>query len=338
MMKLGITLPFDPFLTGQHLAELVRTAERCGYTEAWSYESFSTDAFAPVAAAGMISSKMRFGTAIVPVFSRPPALIAMSAITTQLLTGGRFVLGLGISTPNIMQNWMGVQFQKPVTRLRETVEVLRAIFRKEKVTMHGKMVNIDGFRLDVPFDNPPPIYVAAQGSLMLRTAGEIGDGLIINFITPETLPAMLDETRAGMKAAGKDLATLDVACRIICAVDEDDETVRSLFRRSLTAYVTVPQYNKFFREIGYEKEAGIAFDAWQAGDRKKALDSIPDGMVEKIFVFGTPAQCARRLKDYERAGITASALQFSCFAKDPEERRAKVLKAIENLAEAWRAA
>ncbi len=248
------------------------------------------------------------------------------------------MLGLGISTPNIMQNWMGVQFQKPVTRLRETVEVLRAIFRKEKVTMHGKMVNIDGFRLDVPFDNPPPIYVAAQGSLMLRTAGEIGDGLIINFITPETLPAMLDETRAGMKAAGKDLATLDVACRIICAVDEDDETVRSLFRRSLTAYVTVPQYNKFFREIGYEKEAGIAFDAWQAGDRKKALDSIPDGMVEKIFVFGTPAQCARRLKDYERAGITASALQFSCFAKDPEERRAKVLKAIENLAEAWRAA
>ena len=116
------------------------------------------------------------------------------------------------------------------------------------------------------------------------------------------------------------------------------ETTRNLFRRSLTAYVTVPQYNKFFREIGYEKEARIAYEAWNAGDRKKALESIPDGMVDKIFVFGTAAQCAKRLRDYERAGITASALQFSSFAKTPEERRAKVLKAVENLAAAWRAA
>jgi len=338
MMKLGITIPFDPFLTADHFRSLVQTAERCGYTEAWSYESYTTDAFSPICAAAMLSPKMRFGTAIVPVFSRPPALIAMSAITAHLLTGGRFVLGLGISTPNIMQGWMGVPFRKPVTMMRETVEALRAIFRREKVTMHGKMFNIDGFRLDVPFETAPPLYIGEQGSLMLRVAGEIGDGVIVNFVTPETLSSTLDETRAGRKAAGKDPATLDVACRIICAVDEDDATVRAMFRRSLTAYVTVPQYNKFFREIGYEKEAGIAFDAWNAGDRKKALESIPDGMVEKIFVFGTPAQCARRLKDFESAGVTASALQFSSFAKTPEERRVRVLKAVENLAEAWRAA
>ncbi len=337
MMKLGITIPFDPF-TNEHFPDLVRTAERCGYTEAWSYESFSSDAFSPIAAAAMLTTKVRFGTAIVPVFTRPPALIAMSAITAQQLTGGRFVLGLGISTPNIVQQWMGVPFRKPVTMIRETVEAIRAIFRREKVTMHGKMIHIDGFRIDLPFDNPPPIYIGAQGSRMLRTAGEIGDGLIVNFITPETLPAMLDETRAGMKAAGKDPSSLDVACRIICAVDEDEETVHAMFRRALTAYVTVPQYNKFFREIGYENEAAVAMEAWNAGDRKKALESIPDGMVEKIFVFGTPAQCARRLKDYERAGITASALQFSSFAKTPEERRARVLKAVEHLAEAWRCA
>jgi probable F420-dependent oxidoreductase len=338
MMKLGVTIPFEPFFSHQHFSELVRTADRCGYTEGWSYESYTTDAFSPISAAAMLSAKMRFGTAIVPVFSRPPALIAMSAITAQLITGGRFVLGLGISTPNIMQGWMGVPFRKPVTLMRETVEALRAIFRREKVTLHGKMINIDGFRLDVPFDTPPPIYVGAQGSQMLRLAGEIGDGVIVNFVTPETLSATLDETREARRAAGKDPATLDVACRIICAVDEDEETVRAMFRRSLTAYVTVPQYNKFFREIGYEKEAGIAFEAWNAGDRKKALESIPDGMVEKIFVFGNPAQCARRLKDFERAGVTTSALQFSSFAKTPEERRGRLLKAIENLAQAWRAA
>jgi probable F420-dependent oxidoreductase len=333
MKRPGITIPFDPF-TNRHLPELVRTADRCGYTDAWSYESFGSDAFTPVAAAGQLSERMRFGTAIVPVFTRPVPLIAMSAITASQLTGGRFVLGLGISTPNIVEQWMGVPFRKPVTLLRETVEVLRAIFRGEKVTYAGKMVRINGFRLDIPIDKPPPIYIGAQGEQMLRFAGEIGDGVIVNFITPETLPPMLDQVRAGMRAAGKDPSKLDVVCRIIVAVDEDEATVRSLFRRSLTAYVTVPQYNKFFREIGYANEAQIAFDAWHAGDRRKALESIPDEMVEKIYVFGTPEQCRRRLADYERAGITTTALQFASFAPTPDERRARVLRAIERLAAA----
>src|SRR5271156_3021710 len=326
-MRLGITIPSDPFV-GVHFPELVRTADRCGYTDGWSYESFSTDAFAPIAAAAMLSEKMRFGCAIIPVFTRPAPLIAMSAVTTNELAGGRFILGLGISTPNIVENWIGVPFQKPVTQMRETVQALRAIFRGGKVTTAGAKVKMNGFRLDTAITHPPKIYIGAQGSKMLRIAGEIGDGVIVNFITPETLPAMLDHTRDGMRAAGKDPAKLDVVCRIIMAVDEDEAVTRTLFRRSLTAYVTVPQYNKFFREIGYDKEATIAIDAWNAGDRKKALESIPDEMVEKIFVFGTAEKCRRRLDDYARAGITTTALQFSSCARTPEERRAKVLRAI----------
>ncbi|HEY6300677.1 MAG TPA: LLM class flavin-dependent oxidoreductase, partial [Candidatus Binatus sp.] len=220
-MRLGITIPFDPF-NGIHFPELVRTADRCGYTDAWSYESFSTDAFAPIAAAAMLSEKMRFGCAIIPVFTRPAPLIAMSAVTVNELAGGRFILGLGISTPNIVENWMGVPFHKPVTQMRETVEALRAIFRGEKVTMTGAKVKINGFRLDAPITHPPKIYIGAQGAKMLRLAGEIGDGVIVNFITPETVAPMLDNTRDGMRAAGKDPAGLDVVCRIICAVDEDE--------------------------------------------------------------------------------------------------------------------
>jgi len=115
-------------------------------------------------------------------------------------------------------------------------------------------------------------------------------------------------------------------------VDEDESVARTLFRRSLTAYVTVPQYNKFFREIGFDKEATTAINAWNAGDRKKALETIPDEMVDQIFVFGTAEKCRRRLDDYARAGITTTALQFSSFARTPEERRVKVLRAIERLA------
>ncbi len=332
--RLGITLPFDPF-QNRHFADLVRTAERCGYTDGWSFESFGSDAFSPIAAAAMISERLRFGTAIVPVFTRPPALIAMSAATVNQLSNGRFVLGLGISTPNIVENWMGVPFEKTHTRTRETVAAIRAIMKGEKYTANGKVVRINGFRMDMNLDVPPaPIYLGAQGSKMLRLAGEIGDGVIVNFITPETLPAMLDHTREGMRSAGKDPANLDVVCRIIIAVGEDAAIARALFKRSLTAYVTVPQYNKFFQEIGYANEAGAAIELWNKGDRKNALEKISDSMVESIFVFGDAKTCRRRIDDYFRAGVTTTALQFNSFARDPNERRARVLQTMEEFASA----
>jgi probable F420-dependent oxidoreductase len=333
-MRLGLTIPSDLF-TNTHFPELIRTADRCGYTDGWSYESFSSDAFAPIAAAAMLTDRMRFGCAIIPVFTRPAPLIAMSAVTTNELAGGRFILGLGISTPNIVEQWMGVPFNKPVTQVRETVEALRAIFKGEKVTMAGAKIKINGFRLDAAITHPPKIYLGAQGAKMLRIAGEIGDGLITNFITPETVGPMLDQTRDGMRASGKDPTQLDVVCRIMCAVDEDEEVARTLFRRALTAYVTVPQYNNFFREIGYEKEAATAIDAWNAGDRRKALETVSDDMIDKIFVFGPAEKCRKRLDDYARSGITTTALQFFSFAKTADERRAKVLKSIERLAALW---
>jgi probable F420-dependent oxidoreductase len=334
MQRLGITIPCDPFLN-RHYGELVRAADRCGYTDGWSFESFGSDAFSPLAAAAMFSDKLRFGTAIVPVFTRPAPLIAMSAATVNQLSGGRFVLGLGISTPNIVENWMGVPFEKTHTRTRETVEAIRAIMKSEKYTANGKVVKVNGFRMDIPLEVPPaPIYLGAQGSKMLRLAGEIGDGVIVNFITTDTLPAMLEHTREGMRSAGKDPSKLDVVCRIIMAVGEDEATALSLLRRSLTSYVTVPQYNKFFREIGYENEAGKAMELWNKGDRKNALASIPDDMVESIFVFGDAKHCRKRIDDYFRAGVTTTALQFSSFAQNPEERRARVLKAMEQFASA----
>ena len=150
---------------------------------------------------------------------------------------------------------MGVPYKMPVTRLRETVEALRAAFTGQKVTMTGKTVHINGFRLSGPVEPPPPIYVGAQGPLMLRTAGEIGDGVIVNYITPETFAPMLEHIHEGARSAGKPTDKIDIACRILVAIDPEEEIVRENLRRELTAYVTVPQYNKFFRGIGFENEA-----------------------------------------------------------------------------------
>lgn len=334
MMRLGITIPLDGF-QNPHFADLVRHAEHVGFTDAWSYETFHGDAFVPVAAAAVASAKMRLGTAIVPVFTRPAALIAISSATIQRISGGRFILGVGVSTPTIVEQWMGVPYKMPVTRLRETVEALRMTFTGEKITMAGKTVHINGFRLSAPVEPPPPIYVGAQGALMLRTAGEIGDGVIVNYITPESFAPLLEHIREGARSIGKPTAGIDIVCRIMVAVDPEEDRVREHLRRELTAYVTVPQYNKFFREIGYEEAARTAFEAWIAGDRKKALQSIPESMVEEIYVLGSPERIARRLREYEKAGITTSTLQFTSYAPDQEERRKRVLKGIEALAANW---
>jgi probable F420-dependent oxidoreductase len=333
-MRNGITVPLEPF-RNEHFTELVRTAERHGYVDAWSFETFATDAFSPLAAAAMLAPKMRVGTAIVPVFTRPPALIAMSAATVRQLSGGRFVLGLGTSSRTIVEQWMGVPFEHPLTRVRETVAAVRKAFSGEKVTFSGKTLSLNGFRMDVRLDSPPPIYLGAQGAKMLRLAGEIGDGLITNFVPAAALPAMLEHVREGRRAAGKDPdAPLDVVCRIVVVVDDDEDKVRAELRRHLTAYLTVPQYNSFFREIGFEREAKVAFDLWNAGDRKAALASLPERMIDEIFVFGSVANCRRRLEEYARAGVTTTALDLSSFAPDPKERRARILRAIERLAPA----
>jgi probable F420-dependent oxidoreductase len=332
MMRQGITVPLEPF-QNRHFADLIRTADRCGYIDAWSFESFATEAFAPLAAAAMLSPRMRLGTAIVPVFTRPPALIAMSAATVQQISGGRLILGLGISTRVIVEQWMGVPFRQPLTHLRETVHAIREAFTGQKVTVNGKTVRINGFRMNVTVETPPPIYIGAQGEKMLRLVGEIGDGLITNFVTPAALPAMIARVGEGRRAAGRDAdQPIDVVCRILLVVDEDDDQVRGELRRHLTTYLTVPHYNRFFREIGFEREAAAASDAWKAGDRKAAMSSVPDRMLEEIYVFGSLERCRKRLGEYAAAGVTATALDFTSFAPSAEERRARILRAIERLA------
>jgi probable F420-dependent oxidoreductase len=333
-MRLGITIPLDGF-QNCHFVELLQHAEKLGFADAWSYETLAGDAFTPVAAAATTTERIRLGTAIVPVFTRPAALIALSAAAIQQLSGGRFVLGVGISTPTIVEQWMGVPYRLPLTRLRETVAAVRAAFSGQRVTTSGKTVTINGFRLGTPLETPPPIYVGAQGELMLRTAGELGDGVIVNYITPETFPRMLNEIHRGAHHAGKSTDSLDIACRILVAVDDEQEVVRENLRRELTAYLTVPQYNRFFQWIGYGDEARAALEAWNSGDRRKALSLVPDYMLESIFVFGPAEQIIRRLRDYEQARITTTALQFTSFHSDPEQKRRRIMRAMEAVAAAW---
>ena len=227
----------------------------------------------------------------------------MSAATVQQLSGGRLIPGLGTSTPVIVQQWMGVPFEHPLTRVRETVAAIRSAFNRDKVTVKGKTVQINGFRMNVTLDKPPPIYLGAQGEKMLRLVGAIGDGLITNFITPESLPPMIEHVpRVTGRRQGLS-APLEVLYRIFVGVDEDSDALRNDLRRHLTAYMTVPQYNNFFREIGFEHEAATAAEAWNAGDRKAALAAVPDRMLEEIYVFGSLDRAARGWPNLPRPAL-----------------------------------
>jgi probable F420-dependent oxidoreductase len=330
-MKIGITLPIEPFQS-RGFVDLVRRAGELGYQEVWSLEANSTDAFSPLAAIAMINQTMRLGTAIVPVFTRPPALIAMSAMTVQQLCGGRFVLGLGISSPQIVGQWMGVPFERPLTRMRESVGAIRAALGGEKVAVEGQTLSVNGFRLDLEADSPPPpIFLAIQSARMCRLAGELADGLLTNFITPRALPQMLRQVEEGARRAGRK-APREVVCRILTIVDEEPERVSRAMRRHITPYLITPGYNRFFSEIGFEREADKALRAWTAGDRKGATEVIGDAMLNDIYLLGSVEHCRERLAAFAEAGVTTMALWFVSLAQNEQERKANILAAMEKLA------
>jgi|SRR5579885_2366634 len=330
-MRIGITLPAEPF-QNRAMIDLVRRLEELGYEEIWSLESYTTEAFSPLAAAAMLTARMRLGTAIVPVFTRPPALIAMSAMTVQQLSGGRFVLGLGISSPQIIGQWMGVPFERPLSRVRDTVNAVRAALSGEKVTYQGRTLSVNGFRLDMELSaGPPPIFLAIQGSKMCRLAGELADGLITNFITPQALPRMIQHVAEGARVAGRP-APNEVVCRILTIVDEDPERVMPAMRRHMMPYLITPGYNRFFAEIGFDYEAEAALRLWNGGQRKEATDVVSERMLNDIYLLGSAEHCRERLQAFAQAGVTTVALWFVSLARSPQERQANIIRAIEKLA------
>jgi alkanesulfonate monooxygenase SsuD/methylene tetrahydromethanopterin reductase-like flavin-dependent oxidoreductase (luciferase family) len=175
-MRLGITPPVE--MTGIAAAvELSAQAEALGYTDLFSSEIGSADAFSPLAALAVQTSRVRLGTALVPVFTRPPALLAMTAASLQSISRGRFVLGIGTSTRHIVERWMGLPFGGPVDRVREYVEALRGILAGDKVTLDGRAIRVDGFRRQAEPVARVPIHVGALGPRVCRLAGSVADGV-----------------------------------------------------------------------------------------------------------------------------------------------------------------
>jgi probable F420-dependent oxidoreductase len=329
--RLGLTPPIE--VAGFPAAvELCARAEQLGYTDVWSAEVGAVDAFTPLAAIATRTERVRLGTALVPVFNRPPALTAMSAAGVQQLSGGRFVLGIGLSSPAIVGSWMGLEFDGRVKRIEEYVEVLREAFAGRKVTFHGWTIRVENFRLQIDPGAPVPIYVGALGPEMCRLAGRIADGVLLYFFTPDGVRKALGHVHQGAREAGRDPGELDVFLRLPVAVEEPLDTARFMGRRLLTGYAIVPAYNASLRRQGFDEEARAIAEAWASGERDRATELFSDHMLDELFVTGDVETCRGRIDEFRAAGVTTPVIMPLSFAGSPEERAERVVKAVESLA------
>jgi probable F420-dependent oxidoreductase len=328
--RLGLAVPIEGLALRESL-ELAVHAQELGYTDAWSYEVCDADGFTPLAWLASRAERLRLGISVVPAFTRPPALLAMTCAALQELAEGRFVLGLGPSSPNVVGRWMGGDYALPLTRVRETVEALRLALTGEKASYSGRTVRMEDFRLALPPAHVP-VMLGALGPRMRRLAGEIGDGIVMVFTTPEGTPALLEPVVDGARACGRDPGALDVVAKLFVAVDEDDADLRALLRRLVTGYGTVPAYNRMLASEGFDREARAMAEAWANGDRRGALAAASDELLERLFIFGDEAACLRRLREHADAGARTLLIAPVTAARDPAERRARVRRTIERVA------
>jgi probable F420-dependent oxidoreductase len=330
-VRLGVTPPIE--VAGSRPAvDLCVRAEEFGYTDVWTAEVGAVDAFSPLAAVAARTSRVRLGTGLVPVYTRPPALLAMSAASIQNLSGGRFVLGIGSSSPAIVGGWMGVPFERPARRVEETLNLLRDMLDGKKTDRDGDTLRSHGFRLQVGLDAPVPIFVGALGPAMCRLAGRLADGVMFFLMTPDGVRQALDDVRAGAEDAGRDPAEIEAFIRLPITYGEPEDLVRFMGRRLLTGYAIVPAYNASLARQGFDREAADIAGAWAAGERDRATAAYSDELLEATFLFGEADAAKRRIEEFRDAGITTPVLMPLSFAGSQEERAEHVAGLIEALA------
>jgi probable F420-dependent oxidoreductase len=291
-MRWGLTVP----LTGVPLRDhrsLISELFELGYTDLWSAEVAGADAFTPLVLASEWDQRLRLGTAVVPVHTRGPAALAMSAAALADLAPGRFVLGIGASSETIVTGWNGIAYDPPYARTRDVLRFLRQAFAGEKVEGSFDSFTINRFRLEKAPDVPPAIMLAALRPQMLRLAAREADGAITNWLSA-------DDVRQVRAELGPDK---ELAARIFVCVTEDAEMARNIGRYLIATYLTVPGYAAFHDWLGRGTAMKPMRDAWAAGDRNAAMAAVPLDILDALIVHGTPEQCRTHINRYVENGL-----------------------------------
>jgi len=301
----------------QAASAYVVEAERLGVDCLWSAEAWGHDAVTPLAFMAARTARIRLGTGIMQAGTRTPALVAMTAMSLAAMSGGRFILGLGVSGPQVIEGWHGIRFERPVQRLRETVEIVRRAARGERLAYKGKIYELplpggEGKALRSAARPQPeiPIYLATMSPRSLEMTGEIADGWLGTSFMPEHARVFLDHLEAGAVRAGRSLAQLDLQAGGVVAFSDDVERLIPPRKPGLAFTLGAMGsrqhnfYNDAFKRAGYEDVAVEVQRLWLDGRREEAAARVPDELVLKTNLLGTEAMVSKRLETYREAGIT----------------------------------
>jgi len=303
-------IPFDGVPISEH-GPVVRYLAELGYDEVWTGEGGAFDAVVPLAAAAAWAPQLRIAAGVLPVYTRGPAVLALTAATLAELAPGRVTFGIGASSPVIVEAWNAAAFARPLGRVRDTLRFLRAALAGGRVDERYETFEIRGFRLQRPPAVPPQLVVGALRPRMLALAAEEADGAIVTWLPVDQAARVADEFHS--HGSGRLIASLAV-----CPSTDVDE-VRRRARAVVTAYLTVPAYAAFQRWLGRGPQLDAMWAAWERGDRRGALAAIPDAVVDDMIISGPAEQCRRRIDEYVAAGFTDTVINLIPLIGDPLE-------------------
>jgi F420-dependent oxidoreductase-like protein len=336
-VKVGINVPYTDHIARDMVVAYVQEADRLGYDTVWVAEAYGWDAFTMLTQLACATRRIQLGTGIVNVFSRSPALIAQSAASLDSISGGRFKLGLGTSGHQVISGWHGVPFERGVRRMRETVDIVRMVLRRERVRYEGEIFKLDmGLKLIThPIRDTIPIYLATLTPTGIALAGEVADGWMPVFFSPEhwrtTLRPQLEK---GAARAERPLSEVSVCVFQPVVVTDDRQAGRDATRPHLALYVggmgsrERNYYNQLFRRYGFEQQAKRIQDLYLDRRKDEAIAAVTDEMVDLVTIIGPPEECKERLGELEKAGVDELALAITVPGNDPSE----TLAALEAMA------
>ena len=311
--RIAVTLPAGPKL--EHTAGLIDWAESVGITDGWFSDAGAPDSLTSIAALAHRIKSLRIGVAVTPVYTRSPAVLAATAEVISQVLPGRFVMGLGSSSQTIMGQWNGIPLDKPLTRVRETAIVVRAMLTGAKTDFDLDTLYSKGYR-QAPCESPPPIYLAALRSKMIEMAAEVGDGVIFNLWPKGALPRMMAHVKIGAERGGKSVEEIEVVNRAMVLVTDDKAMGRDIFRAAFGPYYATPVYNAFLAWAGYEDAAAQIREGWAARNREKTAAALSDEMVDEIAIIGTADEVRERIRSDAAGGVHTSII--APLAGDPE--------------------
>jgi len=304
-MKLGAVVAAFPALPLPEYLGLVRDVEARGYHTAWVGETAGGDAITLMTLVASHTRTLGVASGVIPIQTRSPVVLDMSAATLAHVAPGRISLGLGVSSRIIVEQWHGLPFHGGLGQIREAVQIVRMAAAGERVNFDGKYYKLKNFKSMAPPPSPAPkIVLAALGPEMLELAGEIADGVLLNWIPPEAVPASIEHLEAGARRAGRSLDGFEIAGFIRTTVTDEAEAARGQLARDITGYAIVDVYSNFFRSVGWDDEMTAINAAWKTGDRAGAVRQVSSRVLDGLGVVGDEAFCRKRLAAYAAAGMT----------------------------------